>query len=358
MAEWWKLIMRYKKWLIILLIFAGAAQVGYSWYQNKNQPTTTVRTVVVERGDLTASVAATGTLTPVNSVSISSKITGLIRQVYVNENDFVYTGQVLVTLDDVHLRALVVQAQSRLANAAANLARLERLAATGAVALQQLDAARMDYYVAQAAHEDAVSQLDDTTIRAPIDGIVIGKPVPAGQTVAPGISTPMVLMTVADMSKMQIETQVDESDIGKVTTGQQVDFTVDAYPNRTFTGIVSNISHKANIQQNVVYYPVMIDVDEAAGLKPTMTARVTIHVGEVKKALLVPLTAVKENKTGRYVQALRDGQPQNITVTTGLMGDEKVEITSGLKDGDQIILPAVRPQGQASPSSMRPFMGR
>lgn len=343
-------IWKYKKWLIAILVVAGAAQLGYTWYQNKNKPAVTVRTAAVERGELISYVAATGTIKPVNSVDISSKITGLIRQVGVNENEQVTAGQVLAILDDTHLRALVMQAQSRLNNASANLARLERLGASGAIALQQLDTARMDYDVARAACDDAVAQLDDTIIKAPISGTVIGKPIPAGQTVAPGISTPMVLMTIADMSKMQIETQVDESDIGKVTEGQQVTFTVDAYSGRIFTGTVSNISQKANIQQNVVYYPVIIDVDTAEGLKPTMTARVTIHAGEVKNALLVPLTVLKENKGARYVQVLKDGQPLNVTVTTGLIGDDKVEVLTGLKDGDQLILPQAKSgQNQGSP---------
>lgn len=348
-------IWKYKKWLIAILVVAGAAQLGYTWYQNKNKPAVSVRTAVVERGELISYVAATGTIKPVNSVDISSKITGLIRQVGVNENEQVTAGQVLAVLDDTHLRALVMQAQSRLNNASANLARLERLGASGAIALQQLDAARMDYEVARAASDDAVAQLEDTIIKAPIAGTVIGKPVPAGQTVAPGISTPMVLMTIADMSKMQIETQVDESDIGKVAEGQQVTFTVDAYSGRIFTGTVSNISQKANIQQNVVYYPVIIDVDTAEGLKPTMTARVTIHAGEVKNALLVPLTVIKENKGARYVQVLKDGQPLNVTVTTGLMGDDKVEVLTGLKDGDQLILPQVKAGQSGSPKG---FFGR
>ena len=355
-----KKIWDYKKWLIAVLVVAGAAQLTYSWYLNQNKPAATVRVIKIERGDLTAVVSATGTIEPVNSVDVSSKITGLIKEVRVLENNHVQAGQVLVVIDDTHLQALVTQAQSKLTNALANYTRLEKLAASGAIALQQFDSAKMDYLVAKAAQEDAVAQLEDTVIKAPIDGIVIGKPIPAGQTVAPGISTPMVLMTVADMSQMQIKTQVDESDIGKVTEGQAVSFTVDAYPGRTFYGEVTSISHKANIQQNVVYYPVIINVNESSGLKPTMTARVTIHVGEVQNALLVPLTAVKENKAGRYVQVLRDGQPQSAIITTGLMNDEKVEVLSGLKDGDQIVLPQSRTQGgqTGTTPSVRTMMGR
>ena len=357
MAEWWKKLWQYKIWIVAVLVAAGAAQFLYSWYQSSNKPAVTMRTAAVERGDLTASVSATGTIAPVNKVDISSKITGLIVKVHINENDRVHAGQILVELDDKHLQAKVVDAESRLANAEANYRRLEKLSSQGAIAVQEFDKARMEYTVAGASYSDAVSQLEDTVIRAPIDGIVIGKPTPAGQTVAPGISTPMVLMTIADMSLMQIDTQVDESDIGKVDNGQKVVFTVDAYPGRTYQGVVSTISHKANITQNVVYYNVVIDVLEAAGLKPTMTARVTVIVGEAKQALLAPLTAVKENKSGRYVQVLRAGQTQNVNVTTGLMNDEKIEILSGLQDGDQLVLSQAKPQGQSGPN-MRNLMGR
>lgn len=357
MAVIWQKIMNFKKTIIFLLVLAGTAQVGLYLYQTKNKPANTVRTMTVERGDLVSLVAATGTITPVNSVNVSSKITGLIKEVKVNENDHVTAGQILTILDDTHLRALVNQAAARLANSTANLQRAERLIASGAVPFQQVDTARMEYDVARAAYDDAISNLNDTIIRAPIDGIVIGKPVPAGQTVAPGISTPMVLMTIADMSMMQIETQVDESDIGRVAVGQKVTFTVDAYPGKTFTGTVSNVSNKANIQQNVVYYPVIIDVNDSTGLKPTMTARVTVSVGEVKNALIVPLTVVKENKGQRYIQILKDGQPQNAIVTIGLTGDDRVEIVSGLKEGDQILMPQSKTQGQ-SPGSMRGIFGR
>ena len=225
----------------------------------------------------------------------------------------------------------------------------------GAVALQQLDSARMDYEVAKAVYDDSVSQLSDTVIKAPIDGMIVGKPIPAGQTVAPGISTPMVLMTVADMSKMQIETLVDESDIGLIVNGQSVNFTVDAYQGKVFKGVVSSISNKATTQQNVVYYTVIIDVADIGGLKPTMTARVTINTGEARNVLTLPLNAVKENKSGRYVQVMRDGKPQNINITTGLMNDEKVEIKSGLKENDVIVLqPQKKPQNQTNAQGMPP----
>ncbi|MPM90991.1 Macrolide export protein MacA [bioreactor metagenome] len=313
---------------------------------------------MAERGDIASSVSATGTIKPVNMVDVSSKITGLIKEVQVSENDQVVAGQVLIVLDDNRLQTVVAQAEARLANAAANYERQQRLYQFGAVSAQQLDAAQLDYNVATAAYADAVSQLSDTVIKAPIDGKIIGKPIPAGQTVAPGISNPMVLMTIADMSKMQIETQVDESDIGRVAVGQQATFTVDAYPEKTFSGTVSNVSQRANIQQNVVYYTVTIDVHKPENLlKPTMTARVTIHVGEAQNVLTVPVNAIKQNKGQSYVQVKRNGEVQNIVVTTGLANDEKIEILTGLAEGDQIVLN--QPKGSdAAKGSMRGLFGR
>lgn len=352
-------ILRHKIWLLLLVVVLMVGKLGVDYYQAQNKPATAIRLAAVERGDIFAVVSATGTIEPVNNVDVSSKVTGLIKEVRVNENEQVTAGQVLVILDDTRLSAQVAQAEAKLANAKANFERMTQLHRIGAIASQQLDAARMEYYVAQASHIEATSQLSDTTILAPISGTVIGKPIPAGQTVSPGISTPMVLLTIADMSKMQIEAQIDESDIGKILVGQTARFSVDTYPDKTFTGVVTSISHKADIQQNVVYYPVIIDVDSPQGLlKPTMTARVSINIGERKNVLIVPLQAVKETQGQRYVQIMKNGQPQNVTVITGLTSDDKIEIIKGIQEGDQIILTQAKQQlPLRGPNPMR-IMGR
>jgi HlyD family secretion protein len=147
---------------------------------------------------------------------------------------------------------------------------------------------------------------------------------------------------------MQINTQVDESDIGKMAVGQKATFTVDAYPGKVFNGVVSSVSQKATIQQNVVYYAVTIDVSGGDGeLKPTMTARVSVNVGESKNALTVPLAAVKTNKNQQYVVVMKNGQAENVNVTTGLTSDDRVEITSGLEGGDQVVVSQAKtPQQQ------------
>lgn len=331
-----------KKWLllVVVLLMAGG-YYGYGYYKEQNRPKPVGRQIKVERGNIVSMVSATGTISPVDNISVSSKITGLITEVRVVENQQVKANDVLILLDDTKYRAQVAQAGARLANAQANYERALRLNQLGANSHQQMDAARMDFAVAKAAYEDAVSNLEDTVIKAPISGMVIGKPIPAGQTVSPGISNPMVLMTIVDMAKMQIEALVDESDIGKVKLGQKVSFTVDAYPEKTFTGKVATISNKANVQQNVVYYGVLIDVDSPEGLlKPTMTARVSLHIGERNQVLTVPTLAIRDNRGQRFVQVLRKGQtePEQVRITTGMSSEDRIEVVSGLNEGDIVVI--------------------
>lgn len=355
------ILIRYVKWLLLLTAILAAAKIGLDYYDKQNaKPLVSGSLVAVERGDIAASVSATGTISAVNSVDVSSKITGRIVAVNVNENDRVRAGQILIVLDDSSQRTQVAQTRAQASNTRANYERSRQLAAGGAISAQQLDADRTAYEVAQANYDNASSGLSDTVIYSPIDGLVIGKPIPAGQTVSPGISNPMVLLTVADMSTMQIQVQVDETDIGKIRLGQPVRFTVDAYPGKTFDGSVTTISQKAVIQQNVVYYTVYVTVDSPQGLLfPTMTARVTIAVGESKNTLLLPLPALKENKGQKYVLRLLDGKEQTVPVTVGLSDDEKVEISGGLREGDQVILPSSKPaNAPGGAPGMRSLFGR
>lgn len=328
----------WRAWLTLAAILAAVGG-GYWYYMRAQAPVTVTKTVRVERGDVAASVSATGTLVPLNKVDVSSKITGLITNVSVKENDLVKQGQVMIELDDKQLQSDKAQVQAKLNNATQNYLRYKELLAQGAISTQQFDQAETDYLVAKATYDNAVSKLDDTIIRAPIDGIVIGKPISAGQTVAPGISTPMVLLTVAELTAMQIETLVDESDIGRIVVGQRVSFTVDSFPNLTFAGVVTNVSRKAVVQQNVVYYTVLVDVDETKGkLFPSMTARVSINIGESKGVLLLPLSVLRERKGQKYVSVQRpDGTIEDVNVEIGLMGDEKVEVRGGLSEGDNIV---------------------
>ena len=334
-------IKQYKRWIILVVVLAFLGGGGAFYFKKSSTPVATGTAVTIGRGDIVEAVSATGTISAVNSVDISSRVTGLISELRVKENDIVQKGQVLVVLDDTTIKAQISQYQAQMANYAAIYERSQKLAAIGAEPLQQLDTDRTNYLVAQSTYNSNASQLGYYVITAPIDGMVIGTPTPAGQTVAQGISSPQVIMTIADMSKMQIKVLVDESDIGRVQTGQEVSFTVDSYTTQTFTGKVTRISRSATTSSNVVYYPVYVDVDATQSLLyPTMTARVTIKVRESKNTLVVPLSAVKEEKGQKYVQLMVNGTQQNTPVSIGLSDDEKIEIRSGLSEGDSIILPA------------------
>lgn len=351
MKNIWLLVTKNKKWLLLGIVIVTASVGGFIWQSAGTKAATPVQQLArVERGDVSSTVSASGTIQPVNMVDISSKITAQIKEVKVKENDQVKAGQVLVVLEDDDLQPQLVQAQERVSNASANLERNQRLNAIGAVPDQQLDNLRMEYKIAQANYAEVLSKLNQTVITSPIDGTVIGKPLPAGQMVAQGVTNPTVILTVADMSQMQIEAQIDQTDIGKVAVGQKVSFTVDAYPDKKFTGTIANVSKKAVTQQNVIYYTATIDVKDAQDLlNPSMVARVTVSIGESKGTLLIPLAAVKSDKNGKYVVVIKaDGKSENIAVTTGVLGEDNIEIKSGLNEGDTVVIAQIKQQGQVN----------
>ena len=259
------------------------------------------------------------------------------------ENQHVEAGQKLLRLDDKTLVATQTQAAAKLQNASATYNRYLALMNQGAIARSDFDTAEADYIVAQASYDTATSNVNDTIIYSPISGSIIGKPTPVGQTISSGISTPQVLMSVANLDKMQIETLVDESDIGQVKVGQKVNFTVDAYPDTTFNGVVRLVSRSAVTSNNVIYYTVYVDVDNKDGkLLPTMTARTEIITGEANDVLMVPITCLRSEGKKRYVQVYNENtkETKNVEVKVGLTGDDKVEVTGDLQVGDKVLVRA------------------
>lgn len=358
----WQKILNYKKMLVLTVLAAVAVSGGAYYYQNKSKAVDVPQQITqVERRDLTTVVSATGTIKAVNSVDISSKITAHIKEIKVKENEQVTAGQVLVILEDTALQAQVTQAKEKLDNAAIKYQRISRLTTIGGSSQEALDNASMDYNIAKANHDEVMSKLDDTVIVSPMSGSVIGKPLSAGELVAQGVNNPTVIMTVADMSQMQISADVDQTDIGKIALGQKVTFTVDAYPGKEFSGVVTTISRKATVSQNVTYYPVTIDVANAENLlNPGMVARVSIFVSEKNGVLTLPLSAIRSDKTGKYVMVPGpNGQTQNVPVTTGNSGDDRVEILSGLNEGDKVIVSQVKAtsQGQTGKQQGTPRQG-
>lgn len=335
-------VKRNKYVIAVCMILLAGSFGGYRYYQSTQVASETVRLGTVTRGELTASVSATGSLSAVDNVDISSKITGRIVKVYVEENQHVNAGDVLVKLDDTSLKATLAQAQAKLEKASADYTRYSGLVEQGAISEASFDGYRSEYLVALSNYEKAASDVQDTVITTPISGYIIGKPTPEGQTISSGISEPQVIMSVANLDNMQIETLVDESDIGQVKVGQKVSFTVDAYSDETFTGTVRLVSRKAITENNVIYYTVYVDVDESKGmLLPTMTARTEIIVDKEEDALIIPQNCIHWQNKKTYVKVYNEKtkETRDVEVTLGLSDENDIVVNSSvLQEGEKLLV--------------------
>ena len=333
---------RNKYAVIFCALLLAGGYGGYKYYVSSQTPAATIKTGVVERGNLVETISATGALSAVNNVDISSKITGRIVEVLVEENQHVNAGDVLVRLDDTALMATMRQMKAKLDNAEANYNRFQKLVESGAISRSEYDNVYADYLVAKTNYEKAASDVQDTVITTPIDGYIIGEPTPVGQTISSGISEPQVIMSVATLDDMQIEAMVDESDIGQVKVGQKVNFTVDAYPNENFSGKVRLISRKAETENNVIYYKVYVDVDDAKGkLLPTMTARADFVIASAENVLMVPLNCVYVEGKRRFVKVYntKTKESRDVDVKLGLSNDSEIVVqTDALKPGEVLLV--------------------
>ena len=337
-----------------ILAAALIAGGGYAYYtmsaaENAAQA---VETVTVQRMDIKSTVEATGTIRPVDSVEVSSKITARISSVLVKENDTVTAGQVVATLDGKDYEAKRDQAQYRVTNTRAKYNRMSYLESIGAKSKSDLEDAEYNYDTAQSTLEEADSDVNETIITAPISGVVVGEPKTAGTMAVQGSDNPTVIMRIADLSKKQIKAKVDETDIGSIRVGQEATFTVDAYTDKKFTARVSKISQtdvtntwdtsssasSSSSGTSVIYYYVTLDVDDPENLLlPAMTARVVINTADRNNALVVPLSTLKTDAAGSYVLVLQeDGTQETRYVETGIYSDEYVEILSGLSEGERV----------------------
>jgi len=329
---------------------------GVYWYMESSAAEKTaqaVETVAVQRMDIKSTVEATGTIRPVDSVEVSSKITARINSVLVKENDVVTAGQVVATLDGKDYEAKRDQAQYRVTNTRAKYNRMSYLESIGAKSKSDLEDAEYNYDTAQSTLEEANSDASETIITAPISGVVVGEPKTAGTMAVQGSDNPTVIMRIADLSKKQIKAKVDETDIGNIRIGQEATFTVDAFTDKKFTARVSKISQtdvtnswdtsssasSSSSGTSVIYYYVTLDVDDPENLLlPAMTARVVINTADRNDALVVPLSTLKTDTAGSYVLVLQeDGTQETRYVETGIYSDEYVEILSGLSEGERVV---------------------
>lgn len=353
-----------KKWakiILVLVVVIIAIVTGYKYYAQKQEEAKkpVVNTAKVQYMSMKSIVSATGTIKPVESVEVSSKITARVKQVLVKENDTVTQGQTVALLDGKDYETQKEQAEFTLQNAKTIYDRTNYLYNIGAKSKEDLDNAQYNYDTAQSKLEEAESNLSETVIVSPMDGVVIGEPVTDGTMAVQGNSNPTVIMRIADLSRKQIFAKVDETDIGSVRVGQKATFTVDAYNGKTFTATVSKISqtdmdNSWNISNSssssssssaaVIYYSVTLDVDDPEGLlMPSMTARVEIETANKDSALAVPLSALKTDKNGTYVIVIKDdGTTENRYVETGIYGDEFVEIINGLSENEKVDVTMVK----------------
>ena len=327
----------------------------------------------IQKRTITQIVEATGTIEPINTVSIGSQVSGRIDEIFVDYNTYVEKGQQLAQIDTSLFSAQLQQAEANINNAKATLARnqalldydtktyhrYKNLYDRNLVSKNDLDSAESAYksdlaqvasakaqiMQAQANYATASANMGYTKIVSPVKGIVISKEVEVGQTVAASFQTPTLFMVAEDLTKMRIETSVSEADIGKVKEGQEVEYTLDGYPDSIFKGTVTQVRLSPTTESNVVTYTVVIEVDNQEGkLLPGMTANVSIITGKKENILTVPNVALKfttADNTKRYdkkgIWIEKKGKPFRINIETGVSDDTYSEIISDeIKEGDMV----------------------
>ena len=398
---------RFIPWVIVI---AALLLIGLVVRHLRNNGGATYQTAAVTRGPITQAVTATGTLNPVVNVQVGSQVSGNIQKLFVDFNSQVKAGQVVAQIDPALFQATVTQAEGDLANAQAALelarinakrtqdlfARKTSAQADVDQAVAALHQAEANVKIKQGALDKAKADLEHCTITSPIDGVVISRSVDVGQTVAASLQAPVIFQIANDLTKMQIDSNVAEADVGVVTVGQDVDFTVDAFPTQTFHGKVVQVRNAPITVQNVVTYDTVIGVSNPdLKLKPGMTANVSIiaarkdNVLQLKNAALRfrPAEAAgaemgsrsqswrgsrgagqpggasakgggRERTTSeRTVYVLSGSQPKPAQIKTGISDGVVTEVIEGLKEGDSVVTAEMATKSQPASTPANPFSG-
>ena len=352
-----------------------------------NQPKVTYTTATAEVQNVSTSITATGTIEPVTKVDVGTQVSGIIDKIYVDYNSEVHKGQVIAELDKTNLLSELASAKSNLSNAQSNLNyqssnynRYKTLYDKGLVSANDYENARLSYEQAQ--QQVAVQQQNVTkaqtnlgyaTILSPIDGVVLSREVEEGQTVASAMTTPTLFIIAQDLTDMRVIADIDEADIGGVREGQHVVFTVDAYPDDTFDGTVTQVRQQATTESNVVTYEVVIAApNESLKLKPGLTASVSIFTLEKNGVLAVPSKALRftpneailtpdqkiEDCEGMTKVWTFDGttfraHPVQIGTTNGTL----TEIISGIEAGTELVTEfSIEQEIEEEQQTSNPFM--
>lgn len=354
-----------KIWYVVGVIILIAV-VSWLWPDSKKKEEVSFVTEKVAPANIQNSITATGSIEPVTEVTVGTQVSGIISKIYVDYNSEVKKGQVIAELDKTNLISTLNTAKANLNNAestlsyqTANYKRYKELYDKGLVSANEYENALLTYkqakeqvISAKESVQTAQTNLGYATITAPIDGVILGKAVEEGQTVAASYNTPELFTVAKDLKDMQVVADVDEADIGNVTEGARVTFTVDAFPNDTFSGTVTQVRQEATETDNVVTYEVVISArNDDLKLKPGLTANVTIYTTEMQGVLSVSnkalrFTPVKEtvgnkkivdcNGTSK-VWTLEGDKLVAHAVKIGMTDGTHTQIISGVKEGQTII---------------------
>lgn len=345
----------------------------------------------ITKESITQYVEASGTIKPINTIEVGTQVSGTVYKIYVDYNSIVKKGQLLAELDPSLFQSNVDQSSAKLNNAKASLLkakatlnykknnyeRYKHLYQKNYVSKDDVELAQSNYLQAQAEYQSTLAEvkaaqatlnnnltnLRYSKITSPVDGTVISRAVDVGQTVAASFNTPTLFEVAKDLTKMQIETSVSEADIGKIKVGQDANYTLDGYQDRTFQGKVTQVRLEATTTNNVVTYTVIVSVDNSEGIViPGMSANVSIITGSVKDALCVPNRALKfspETNDKKYekqgIWILENNTLKRIDIELGMSDDNKTQIISPkIKQGDKVIIGTIGERNNKQNQGMRP----
>jgi HlyD family secretion protein len=394
-----------KRFFPLLVIVIGLIVLAFVLRQCRESGAANYQTATVTHGPLTQAVTATGTLNPVVNVQVGSQVSGNIAKLSADFNSQVKAGDVVAQIDPALFQATVTQTEGDLANAQAAL-ELARITSTRTQelvkkqnssqadldqAMANLHQAEANVKIKQGALDKARADLEHCTIKSPIDGIVISRNVDVGQTVAASLQAPVIFAIANDLTKMQIDSNVAEADVGVVSVDQNVDFTVDAFPARTFHGTVVQVRNAPITVQNVVTYDTVIGVSNSdLKLKPGMTANVSIVIAHRDNVLQIKNSALRyrpadatpgetkpattpaagarastgraaapERRNERTVYVLPNGasRPRPVQIKTGISDGIATEVLEGLKKGDRVVTAELSSASKAPSPPANPFSG-
>ncbi len=390
-------IYKMKKWILISTSIVLIASISYYYFRENKSELITLETSKAYYGYIANSITATGTIQPLDTVSVGAQVSGVVKKIYADYNSIVKKGQLLAQIDPSIILAQKEVANSNLTNARSNLTfqesnfyRQKTLYSKDIISKSEYEIALNQYNVAKSTVNNTLAQLritnknlSYTDIYSPIDGMVLNRNVSEGQTIASSFNAPTLFVIAKDLTKMQVRAAVDEADIGEVKSGQNVSFTVDAFPTEVFKGTVKDVLLHAKVTANVVTYTTLINVDNTnLKLKPGMTASINIYTKEDAKALLIPSKSLsfkpdslaeKQFVIVKVKKAIPSENPEIKTahiwrksgdtlfekiITIDMNDDVNVKITEGLSEGEEVIIDAQKSAENTTTNATQksPFM--